>query len=221
MVREALWLSLWTSLTSLLLSILLGTPLAYLLARHPFPGRSVLDTLLDVPIVLPPAVAGVGLLVTFGRQGVLGSYLAKLGIHIGFTPMAVVLAQTFVAMPLYLRAARSGFEAVDPTYEQVAATLGEPPWGIFRHVTVPLALPSLLAGAVLAWARALGEFGATIMFAGNFQGRTQTIPLAILQSMESNLDITLLLSCLLIALSFLALFLLKASTRSRSQGGRP
>ena len=157
---------------------------------------------MDLPIVVPPAVAGVALLLAFGRQGLLGPTLNRLGIHLSFSTPAVVLAQLFVACPFYVRAARAGFLAVDRVLEDASATLGYGGWGTFRRITVPLALPSLVGGAVLTWARALGEFGATIMFAGNLMGVTQTMPLAVYLSLESgDLDGAVALSVVLVLVS--------------------
>ncbi|MCX6021605.1 MAG: ABC transporter permease, partial [Chloroflexi bacterium] len=161
-VFKALTLSLTTTLATLVLTLLLGTPLAFALARYDFPFKRLVSAAVDLPMVLPPAVAGLALLLTFGRRGALGPPLQAIGVELAFTTAAVVLAQTFVAAPFYIRAARAGFEGVDPTLERVAATLGVSEWAIFRRVTAPLACPSLLGGAVMAWARALGEFGATI-----------------------------------------------------------
>jgi molybdate transport system permease protein len=205
-VTEALRLSVLTSLSSLCLAVVLGTPLAYLLARHRFRGDALLDTLIDLPMVLPPTVAGVALLMAFGRRGVVGAWLDAIGIQISFTTFAVILAQSFVSIPFYIRAARAGFQSVDQELERVAYTLGHAPFSVFLRVTVPLAFPALLGGAVMAWARALGEFGATIMFAGNFLGRTQTMPLAIYSAMESDLTAALVLSAILIVVSFSVLF---------------
>jgi molybdate transport system permease protein len=209
LVVQALGLSLATTSISLVLIVLFGTPLAYLLARYDFPGRRLVDTLVDLPMVLPPAVAGLALLMLFGRAGLLGPTLRTLDADIAFSTVAVVLAQTFVAGPFYIRSARAGFEAVDPLLEKVAATLGEPDWNVFRRVTVPLALPGLVGGAAMSWARALGEFGATIMFAGNFPGRTQTMPLAVYTALESDLWAALAIALVLMTLSFGALALLK------------
>ena len=205
-VTEALRLSVVTSLSSLCLAVVLGTPLAYLLARHRFRGAALVDTLIDLPMVLPPTVAGVALLMAFGRRGVLGAWLDAIGIQISFTTFAVILAQSFVSIPFYIRAARAGFQSVDQELERVAYTLGHTPFSVFLRVTIPLAFPALLGGAVMAWARALGEFGATIMFAGNFLGRTQTMPLAIYSAMESDLTAALVLSAILIVVSFSVLF---------------
>jgi molybdate transport system permease protein len=205
-LRQALQLTLVTTGISLAIVLVLGTPLAYLLARRRFPGIQVVETLIDLPMVLPPAVAGIALLLAFGRRGVVGRHLDDVGITLGFTTAAVVLAQIFVAVPFYVRAARAGFARVDRDLEAAAADLGAPPATVFRSVTLPLARPSLAAGAVLAWARAVGEFGATIMFAGNFAGRTQTMPLAIYGRYEAgDLTTALLLSAVLLAASMLVL----------------
>jgi molybdate transport system permease protein len=212
-VVEALRLSLLTTAATLLLAVAAGTPIAYALARREFPGKQLVDTLVDLPMVLPPAVAGVALLMAFGRRGLLGPTLGWLGIELPFTTAAVVIAQTFVAAPFYVRAARAGFAGVDPVLEGVSRTLGVSPFGTFRRVTVPLAMPALLGGSVMTWARALGEFGATIMFAGNFVGRTQTMPLAVYQSMESDLNVSLTLSTILVVASFGVLFLFRLVVR--------
>lgn len=209
-VTEALRLSLLTSAAALGLAVLLGTPAAYVLARYRFPGRDAVDALLDLPLVLPPAVAGIALLMTFGRQGLLGGALEALGVRVAFTTLAVVLAQLFVSVPFYVRAAKAGFQAVDRELEQVSATLGVSGLGTFLRVTAPLAVPSLLGGAVMAWARALGEFGATIMFAGNLPGRTQTMPLAIYAALSTDLDAALVLAVLLMAVSFVVLLAFRA-----------
>jgi molybdate transport system permease protein len=215
-VRDALKLSLITTAIALFLSVAFGTPTAYLLARHRFRGRSVVSTLIDMPMVLPPAVAGIALLIAFGRRGVLGPTLSDFfGIELPFTMAAVVIAQTFVAMPLYVRSARAGFETIDDEYLQIAATMGLSPFTIFRSITLPMTLPALLSGAVLTWARALGEFGATIMFAGNFIGRTQTMPLAIYQSLEGgDLSTAIALSGILIIVSFAVLIIFQMLARS-------
>ncbi len=219
LVRRALVLSLTTSTLSLLLVLAFGTPVAFLLARYRFRGRKILETVVALPMVLPPAVAGLALLMTFGRKGILGPLLEVTGVSLAFTSAAVVLAQCFVSAPFYIRAARAGFEEIEPELEQVAATLGESSWGVFRRVTVPLAAPSLLGGAVMAWARSLGEFGATIMFAGNFQGRTRTMPLAIYTALESDLGAALALALLLLFVSTVVLALVEVFG-ARSSGSR-
>lgn len=208
-VRQALGLSLGTTSLTLVLVVLLGTPLAYLLARHQFPGRTLLDSLVDLPMILPPAVAGLALLMAFGRRGLIGAWLDDRGFSIAFSTAAVIMAQCFVALPFYVRSARAGFEGVERELEDVARTLGAGPWRVMRSITLPLAAPSLLVGAVLAWARALGEFGATLMFAGNFPGRTQTMPLAVYTAMESDLGSALTLALLLLAVSLAALVALR------------
>ncbi len=199
---DALRLSLFTATLSATLAIIVGTPIAYFLAREEFTGKAVVDALIDVPMVLPPAVAGLALLMAFGRRGLLGPALSAVGIELPFTTAAVVMAQTFVAAPFYIRAAKAGFASVDRGLEQMSALLGVSNWRTFLRVTLPLAAPSLFGGLLMTWARALGEFGATIMFAGNFQGSTQTMPLAIYIGLESNLDSALALSVILIVVSF-------------------
>lgn len=209
-VIQAIGLSFATTTITTLLTILMGTPLAYLLARYTFRGRALLDTLIDAPIVLPPAVAGVGLLLAFGRRGIWGSYLDELGLTIAFTQAAVVLAQLFVSAPLYIKAATTGFMSVERELEQAAALDGASGWQVFRRITAPLTFPALCGGVVMAWARALGEFGATIIFAGNLPGRTQTMPLAIYLGFELELSVALTLSVILLGCSFGVLLITKA-----------
>ena len=208
-VLLAIGLSLVTSLSATLITVILGTPLAYGLARGAFRWQRVIDTLVDLPIVLPPAVAGVALLVAFGRRGLFGGILTGLGINIAFTTIAVIIAQIFIAAPFYIKSARLGFASIDWELEQAAGLDGANPWQAFRFVIVPLAWASLLGGSVMTWARAMGEFGATIIFAGNFPGRTQTMPLAIYLGFELNLDVAITLSVILVAFSFLVLMLVK------------
>ena len=209
-ILKAVGISLGTTFGATLVIILFGTPVAYLLARRQVPFRRLIDTLLDLPIVLPPAVAGIALLMAFGRQGVLGDMLDSLGIHIAFTPYAVLLAQTFIAAPFFVKSASIGFASIDSELEQAASLDGASGWQLFRFLTIPLAWSALLSGAVMSWARALGEFGATIIFAGNFPGRTQTMPLAIYMGFELDLNLALTLSVILVGFSFLALFIVKA-----------
>jgi molybdate transport system permease protein len=205
----ALALTLRTTLLSTALSVLLGTPLAYLLARSRFRGRELVDTLVDLPITLPPVVGGVALLLAFGRRGLLGRSLELLGVSVAFTTVAVVMAQVFIASPFFVKAARAGFEAVDRRLEGAARTLGASPLRVFFTVTVPLARPALLSGIVLAWARALSEFGATMMFAGNFPGRTQTLTLAVMTAIESDLATAVAVSTLSLLLATAALLAAK------------
>lgn len=207
---DALQLSLITASLATLLAFGIGTPVAYLLARETFRGKTIVDTLIDLPMVLPPAVAGLALLMAFGRRGLLGPTLSMLGIQLPFTTAAVVLAELFVAAPFYVRSAKAGFGAVDRKLEQMSELLGVSAFRTFLRVTLPLAAPSLFGGLLMTWARALGEFGATIMFAGNFPGRTQTMPLAIYSGLESNLDGALVLSLFLVIVSFGILFAVRA-----------
>ncbi len=214
-VVQALWLSLSTTLISTALALLLGTPLAYVLARRSFRGKRVIDALLDLPMVLPPSVAGIALLVTFGRRGLLGPAFLALDVDIAFTQIAVVLAQLFVAAPYYVKSAAAGLATVDRELEQAAALDGADRTGVLRYITLPLALPALLSGAIMTWARALGEFGATIIFAGNFPGRTQTMPLAIYLGFERDIDLAIGLAVVLLAVSFGVLLAVKWLAREQ------
>ncbi len=211
LVLDSLRLSAITSTVTLAVAVMVGTPLAYLLARRSFPGKFAVDLLLDLPIVLPPTVAGVALLVALGRRGAVGARFDAAGYDIAFTTTAVVLAQLFVSAPFYIRTAKAGFESVEPVYEGVASTLGASPLRTFFRVTLPLAWPSLVAGAILCWARALSELGATLIFAGNLQGRTQTMPLAIISAFESgqSIDVPIALSLILVAAASILLLLLR------------
>jgi len=200
-VGAAIGLTLLTSTLCAGIAALVGTPLAYALGRWEFRGRRVLETVLEFPLVLPPVVAGVALLVTFGRRGLLGPSLRTLGIELPFTTAAVVLAQLFIAGPLYVASARLGFASIPHEILEAAAMDGASGWQQFRHVALPLALPGLVSGAILCWARATSEFGATLLFAGNLPGRTQTLSLAIMTALESNLDAALVLSVVLLVIS--------------------
>jgi len=206
----ALRVTLVTTAISLFLILLLGTPVAFLLARYRFRGSRFLETLIDIPVVLPPSVAGIGLLMAFGRRGLLGEHLDEAGISLSFTMAAVVLAQCFVSAPFYIRSARAGFTSIQVDAEEAAEVDGASRWQVARDVTLPLALPSLSAGAVLAWTRAVGEFGATILFAGNFVGTTQTMPLAIYGNyISGDLSTALAISSVLLILSFAVLILVR------------
>jgi molybdate transport system permease protein len=187
------------------MTLVTGTPLAFVLARRRFPGKTLLELAIDLPIVLPPSVAGIALLVAFGRQGVFGSGLSTLGISLPFTTAAVVLAQTFVSAPLFVRAARIGFAEIDHQIVEAAYVEGSNEWQLFRFLMFPLAGRAVLSGAILAWTRAIGEFGATILFAGNLEGVTQTMPLAIYLGLERSLNIALALSTVLVFVSFMLL----------------
>ncbi|HJS59355.1 MAG TPA: ABC transporter permease [Vicinamibacteria bacterium] len=205
MAVRALWLTLKTTVIATSLVVVLGTPLAFMLARGSFRGRELLDTLVDLPITIPPVVAGVALLLAFGRRGLIGRQLELFGVEIPFTSVAVVMAQLFIASPFFVKAASAGFEAVDSRLEAAARTLGASRWRVFWTISVPLARPALLSGVVLAWARALSEFGATMMFAGNFPGRTQTLTLAVMSALESDLETAVAVSVLSLALAVTAL----------------
>lgn len=207
---ESLKLSVYTTLISLGLIILFGTPLAYLLATKDFVGKQVLDVLIQLPIVIPPAVAGVGLLMVFGRFGLLGGWLDIYEIRIGFTVIAVIMAQSFISAPFYIQAARTSFANIDKSLINVSRTLGASKIRTFFKIILPLSIPGLITGAALSWGRALGEFGATLMFAGNLPGKTQTMPLAIFSAMESDMRIAVALSALLIAVAFFLLLSVKA-----------
>jgi molybdate transport system permease protein len=208
-ILQAVQLSVVTSGIATLLTILLGTPVAVLLAKRKLPFQKAIDTLIDLPTVLPPSVAGVALLIAFGRRGLVGATLDDWGISIAFTQTAVIIAQLFVACPFYIKAAAIGFSSIEPELKEAAALDGGTRWDIFRYITVPLAWGAVVSGAVMTWARALGEFGATIIFAGNFPGRTQTMPLAIYLGFELDLSVALTLSVILVLCSFLVLFIVK------------
>ncbi|HEY8217657.1 MAG TPA: ABC transporter permease [Acidimicrobiia bacterium] len=210
--RDALRVSMICSLGATALSIVFGVPLAWLLARAEFPGRRVARACVLLPMILPPVVGGVALFLAFGRRGIVGQYLDDwFGLRLPFTTFGAIVAETFVAMPFLVITVEAGLRGLDRRYEDAAATLGASRWTSFRRVTLPLAAPSLAAGAALAWARALGEFGATVTFAGNFQGKTQTMPLAIFLAFESRPESAILLSLVLVAVSLVVL----ASLRDR------
>ena len=213
--RDALVVSLKTSAIAHIAVLAFGTPTAYLLARRRFHGRSIVVTLTEIPLVLPPAVAGIGLLAAFGRFGLLGEELSALGIQIGFTQLAVILAVAFVESPFYLRGAIAAFEAVDETLISAARTLGAGPWRVFMRVAIPLAAGGLGAASALALARGLGEFGATIIFAGSLQGVTQTLPLAIYAELDTDFDVALAISALFVVVGAAILIGLKAFAWAR------
>jgi molybdate transport system permease protein len=214
-VSQAISLSMITTAITVGVTLVCGTPVAYLLARRRFRGRTALDTLIDLPMVLPPSVAGIALLVAFGRRGLIGQYFNAIEIDIAFTQTAVILAQTFVAAPFFIKAATAGFSSIDIELEQAAALDGASPFQVFRYITAPLAWVTLFGGMIMTWARALGEFGATIIFAGNFVGRTQTMPLAIYQGFEQELSVALTLSVILLVVSFLVLFIVRGVLGSK------
>jgi molybdate transport system permease protein len=207
---EALKLSLVASLSATGIALVLGVPMAWIYARVDFPGRAVLRALSTLPMVLPPVVGGIALLLAFGRRGLLGSWLdTTFGITLPFTTAGVIMAETFVAMPFLVLTVEAGLRSMDRRYEEAARTLGASRWRVFTRVTVPLIGPSLFAGAVLCWARALGEFGATITFAGNFPGITQTMPLAVYLLLATNQEASFILSLVLLLISLLVLISLR------------
>jgi len=209
-VLAALWLSLATATVATVVSLLFGVPLAWLLARTEFPGRRVIRALVTVPLVIPPVVGGVALLFAWGRSGLLGRHLDTwFGLTLPFTPVAVVLAQVFVAMPFLVISVEGALHGVDRRYEEAAATLGADRTTVFTRVTLPMVLPGVGAGAVLCWARALGEFGATITFAGNFPGTTRTMPLAVYMAMQRDPETAVVLSLLLLLVSLVVLVTLR------------
>ena len=208
-LRQAIQLSLTTSIISVLVTVIFGMPVAYLLARSRRRTAALIDTIIDLPTILPPAVAGVALLIAFGRRGLFGAWLADIGITLPFTQAAVIMAQTFVASPFFVKAAAIGFNGIRTELLEASALDGASRWQTFWHVTLPLTRLSIISGAVMTWARAMGEFGATIIFAGNFPGRTQTMPLAIYVGFEIDLSTALLLSFILICFSFLTLIAVK------------
>ena len=202
-VLDALWLSLVTTLISLTITVTLGLPLAFVLARRRFRGKRLLEAVVDLPIVLPPSVAGLALLLAFGRRGLLGVPLEVLGISIPFTTVAVILAQTFVSAPFFIRSARTGIAGVDRDLEDAARVDGASERHLFRTITVPLAGAAMAAGLVMSWARSLGEFGATIMFAGNVEGRTQTLPLVVYSEFQGgDLDGSIAAAAILVLAAF-------------------
>ena len=216
-VGEALRLSLVSATLATLVSVVLGVPIAWVLARSTARGRTVLRALVTVPLVLPPVVGGVALFLVLGRHGIIGRWLDEsFGITIPFTTAAVVIAETFVAMPFLVISVEGALRAADARFEDVAATLGADRWTTFRRVTLPLVAPGVAAGAVLCWARALGEFGATITFAGNFPGTTQTMPLAVYLALQRDPEAAIVLSLVLLAVSLATLLLLRDRWLGRS-----
>ena len=201
-VRTALRLSLVCSAAAVVASLAVGLPMAWLLARYRFAGRSLLRALVTLPMILPPVVGGVALLTAFGRRGIVGRWLdSAFGLTLPFTTLGAVVAETFVAMPFFVITVEAALRSMDRRYEEASATLGARPWTTFRRVTLPLIAPSIGAGAALTWARALGEFGATITFAGNFEGRTQTMPLAVYVALETDPGSAIILSLILLSVS--------------------
>jgi len=217
-VTSAVRLSLSTTLVSMVWVVLLGTPLAYAFARYHFPFKRAINVMVELPIVLPPVVAGLALLMAFGRRGLLGPYLAAFDISLPFTPAAIILAQIFVSSPFYIRAAQSRFESIPRDLEEAASMDGASEWQIMGAITLPLSSHALLTGLVLSWARALGEFGATILFAGNLQGRTQTMPLLVYGALERDLNAALWTGLMLVAVAAVTLAIVASLSRRLSFG---
>ena len=220
-ILDALRLSLVTSLAATAIVVVAGTPLAWLLATRPFPGRRACEVLVDLPMVLPPTVAGFALLLAFGRAGLAGGALTAFGISLPFTTGAVVVAQAFMAFPFFVGAARAGFQQIDRRYLDAAAALGADEATTFARVAWPLARPALVAGTAMACARALGEFGATITFAGNLPGVTQTMPLAVYVALHEDLDAAVALSVVLLAIAVTLLAVLRRTPRVRTRPLHP
>jgi len=215
MLQSAVMVSLRTTAMMMLIIILLGTPAAYAIARIEFKGKELLNILLDLPLVLPPAVAGLLLLLTFGRRGWIGIILNQLDIQLPFTMIAVVMAQIFVGLPIYIKTAAEGFKNVDEKLELTAMTLGDSKFKAFVNITLPLAKGSIITGGIMAWARGLAEFGATILFAGNLPGVTQTLPLAIYSAMEVDMGVALAIARVMVFISMTLLIILHVLSRQR------
>lgn len=209
-ISQALGLSLLTTSIAAFITVIFGTPLAYILARWQFRGKAQLNLIVELPIVLPPAVAGLALLVTFGRRGLLGSTLESLDITLAFTTAAVVIAQIFVAAPFYIRSAQLGFSGVPDEVEDAARVDGANGWQVFQFITLPLSQRALIAGLILSWTRALGEFGATILFAGSLPGTTQTMPLLVYNVLERDLDAAIWAGVLLVGFALVALLVARS-----------
>ena len=206
-ILTATLLSFASTFAVVCLAALFGTPLAYVLTRYQFAGKRFVSLFIELPIVMPPAVAGLALLLTFGRNGAIGSFLYDAGIGIPFTLFAVVIAQYFISAPFYIRSAQVGFAGISPEIEDAARVDGAFGWQMFWHITLPIAWRALVSGMILCWARALGEFGATILFAGNLQGRTQTMPLLVYSVFERDISAAIWTGLILIVLALVALFL--------------
>jgi molybdate transport system permease protein len=215
---DALLLSIKTTSISMAIILTVGTPAAYVLARAEFPGKKIVETLIDIPAVLPPSAAGIALLLTFGRFGLVGQHLEVLGVTVTFTTAAVVIAEVFVAGHFYVRQAAVGFAGVRRDVEEASLVDGAGRYAAFTKVTVPLAFPALVAGAMMAWARAMGEFGATIVFAGSFRGITQTIPLAIFAEFQGNIDAAVALSVLVLGFAFAVILTIRYLTAKTANG---
>ncbi len=216
-ILSATLLSFASTSVVVCLTAVLGTPLAYVLSRHEFRGKRFVSLFIELPIVMPPAVAGLALLLTFGRTGVIGSLLAETGVIIPFSILAVIIAQFFISAPFYIRSAQVGFAGISPEVEDAARVDGAYGWLMFWYITLPIAWRALISGMILSWARALGEFGATILFAGNLQGKTQTMPLLVYSIFERDIDAAIWTGLVLIVLAMIALFLSQSFARSQDR----
>ena len=216
-ILSAAALSFASTLAVVCLAALLGTPLAYVLSRHEFRGKRLVSLFIELPIVMPPAVAGLALLLTFGRRGAIGSLLAEAGLIIPFSILAVIVAQFFISAPFYIRSAQVGFSSIATEVEDAARVDGAYGWLMFWHITLPIAWRALIAGMILSWARALGEFGATILFAGNLQGKTQTMPLLVYSVFERDIDAAIWTGLILIVLALIALSLSQRLARAQDK----
>jgi molybdate transport system permease protein len=219
-VLSAVGLSLGTTLISVLVILTMGTPIAYAFARYQFPLKRLLNIAIELPIVMPPVVAGLALLMAFGRRGLLGQPLAAAGITLPFSSTAVIVAQVFVSAPFFIRAAQIQFESIPRDLEEAACIDGADSWNVFWHIALPLSLRGMLVGLVLSWARALGEFGATILFAGNLQGRTQTMPLLVYGALERDLNTALWAGLVLVAMAVVALGVVRQMTHSLNESSQ-
>ncbi len=216
-ILSAIWLSFASTAAVVCLAAVLGTPLAWVLSRYRFVGKRFVSLFIELPIVMPPAVAGLALLLTFGRTGAVGAYLADAGIIIPFSIAAVIIAQFFISAPFYIRSAQVGFSSISPEVEDAARVDGAHGWLMFWYITLPIAWRALFSGMILTWARALGEFGATILFAGNLQGKTQTMPLLVYSIFERDIDAAIWTGVILIVLALGALFLSQSFARAQDR----
>lgn len=217
-VLQALIITLKSTFISLIIIVAVGTPTAYYMARYSFLGKEIVEMILKLPLVLPPAVVGLLLLITFGRNGMLGKYLYLLKIQLPFTFAAIVMVQIFVGLPVFIQIVKEGFEKIHKDLEAAAAVCGCSRWNIFKNIALPLAKDTLLIGAVLSWARALAEFGATILFAGNLSGKTQTLPLLIYTALEKDLDLSMGIALFLLIISMGVIGILKYVTKRKNEG---
>lgn len=215
-LSSSLLISLFTTLCTAVIIFLFGTPLAFVMARYNFWGKNLLNIAIDLPMVIPPSVAGIGLLLAFGRRSMFGEFIQQFGVSVSFTAAAVIMAQIYISAPFYIRSTRSGFLVVNGDMETMARTLGASWWSAFRRITLPIVKPYMISGILTSWARALGEFGATIMFAGSFMGKTETMPLAIYSAMNDDLGVAIVLANILLACSMTLMVCVRILSSKRS-----